>query len=141
MTEIILPKMYFAHPLSTYNTDLENMLIEIIKARFPGYELENPNQPHHQKACQEAKEKTGNAMNYFLNDLIPKMDAGIALPFKDNMFGAGIFAEMEGIYQRKKPIWQIDFQGKIDPLDRMDERRRLSIEDTRARVRDINYLI
>lgn len=75
--------IYFAHPIIFYNTDLEKNLTEKIKLFFPQYHLENPNQKHHLENYKFWKEKTGSGMRYYFEEVLPRMKAGIGLPFED----------------------------------------------------------
>ena len=128
-----MEKIYFGHPINYYNTDKESELIRIIQFIMPEYEIENPNQPHHQAGYQRWKEKGERGMRYYFEEVLPNMDAGIFLAFDDGMFGAGVFGEAEFLYKDDKPIYEISLDGEISDLV-LDESRFLSIEETRKRV-------
>ncbi len=127
-------KIYFAHPINFYNTDLEKKLIKEINLFFPQYILENPNQPHHQENYRIWKEETGRGMEYYFKKVLPKMEAGIGLPFEDGMYGAGVFGELEFLFNKGKSIWEINCEGKIRKIKNPDILKVLSIEETRKRV-------
>jgi hypothetical protein len=127
-------KVYFGHPMNTYGTEIENKLIGIIEKHFSEYELDNCNQPHHQEAAKKSREETGNSMEYFFKEFIPKMSLGGFLSYRDGMFGAGVYAEAVQMYQERKPIYQIDYEGIIFEMN-LDDSKRLSISETRARNR------
>lgn len=126
--------IYFAHPINVYNTDLEKTLEEIIRINFPQYNLENPNQKYHQENYKFWKENFGNGMKYYFEEILPKMEAGIGLPFDDGMYGAGIVGELEILLEKRKPIWEINSSGIIKKIDALDKSRILSIEETKKRV-------
>jgi hypothetical protein len=128
------PKIYFGHSINFYNTEIEADLIMQINFFFPGYDLENPNQKIHEANYQKWKSKSGNGMEYYLNKVLPKMSAGIFLPFGDGMFGKGVFSEMKKLDDLGKPIWEINFEGHIKSIDKLDFCRELSLEETRKRV-------
>jgi len=128
-------KIYFGHPINTYNTDLEAGLLRRINKKFPQYEIENPNQPHHIKNYLKLKAETGNGMPYFLEKVLPKMSAGIFLAFKDGMLGAGIFQEAKFLSCQGKPIYEINFEGRITGMQ-LGNSRALSIEETRKRTQE-----
>lgn len=128
------PAIYFGHPVNFYNTEKERELCEIIKFNFPGHNLENPNQLHHQENYKIWKEELGNGMKYYFDIILPKMNAGIFLPFEDGMWGLGVFGEAEFIFKNGCPIWQIDLNGKVARVKSLDDSKRLSIEETRKRV-------
>ena len=128
------PWLYFGRPVNTYNTERERTLLDIVTAAFPGYQVENPNQPHHQQGYRDWKARTGNGMNYYYQIVLPKMDAGIFLSFADGMWGAGVYNEALFLAERGKPIYEIAWDGtRIMPAT-LDPARRLSIHDTRRRV-------
>lgn len=126
--------IYFAHPINFYNTDLEKKLVEKISKCFFQYNLENPNQKHHQDNYKFWKEKTGNGMKYYFEVVLPKMKAGIGLLFEDGMCGAGVFGELEFIFNKVNPIWEINSEGEIKRITNLNNLKVLSIEETRKRV-------
>ena len=58
-------RIYFGHPINTYNTALENELLQKISEAFPECEIENPNQKHHNEGYERWKKTTGNGMDYY----------------------------------------------------------------------------
>jgi hypothetical protein len=121
-------KIYFAHPMSDYGTEREKICLEKIQNAFPGGEILNPNQEHHQKACNEI------GMVYF-EELVKKCDMLVAIPFEDGEFGMGVWREME-VMDRAKGN-SVTLQLKNNCLCPVDFRnvRPLSILQTRERVR------
>ena len=136
LTESLIkyPSIYFGHPVNFYNTDKERELCEIIKREFPKYHLENPNQIHHQENYKIWKEELGSGMKYYFDVVLPKVSAGIFLPFEDGMWGLGVFGEAEFIFNNGCPIWQIDLEGKVKIIKSLDYSKKLSLEETRKRV-------
>ncbi|MDD5251681.1 MAG: hypothetical protein PHT12_03535 [Patescibacteria group bacterium] len=130
-----MSKIYFGHPINTYDTELERSLVEAIEAAFPDWEVLNPNQPEHQEACQRYRRETGNGMTYFLQEMLPPCSAGVFLPFRDGKFGAGVCAEADFLASRGCPIFEVSAEGRVTPLV-LDSARALSVEETRARIRD-----
>jgi hypothetical protein len=105
--------LYFAHPVNTYNTRLEQDMICLITASFPDFIIENPNQSHHQIGYAEWKERLKNTlsqgMNYFFDVVLPNCDAGtIALPFLDGKFGAGVAGEIIYAVKKERRTWLIE---------------------------------
>lgn len=125
-------KIYFGHPVASFNTKEERQLIRHIKEAFPDYKIENPNQPCHDEGYQRYEAKTGNGMDYFLAEVLPYMDAGVFLPFSDGKLGAGVFWEAEFIANAGKPIYEISLE-RIIIFMAIDVSRRLSAEETNAR--------
>jgi hypothetical protein len=126
-------RIYFGHPVNFYNIPKELELIKIIEKEFPLFIVENPNQPHHQEGYQRYKRETGKGMDYYFREVLPKMAVGIFLPFEDGKFGAGVFGEAEFLYNREKLIYEINLDGKTNPLS-LDFSKKLSIDETRKRV-------
>ena len=130
--DLDMPKAHFGHPMNTYGTDIERKLIDIIENHFPDYNLDNCNQPYHQEAAKKLREETGRPMEYFFKKFIPYMSLGIFLPYKDGMFGAGVYDEAVQMDQEGKPIFQIDYKGIITEMQ-LDDSKRLSISETQSR--------
>jgi hypothetical protein len=81
-------KIYFAHPISIYNTHKENALLYIIKEAFSSDDIIlNPGDINHQLAYAIKGD-----MSYF-TDLVKECDAIVAYPFEDGYFGAGVSEE------------------------------------------------
>lgn len=129
-----MESLYFAHPINVYNTPLEQKLISIISSNFPDCKIENPNQPHHQENYRTWRKEKGKGMLYYFQEVLPKLDAGIALPFPDGMLGAGVAGEINFFLEKNKPAWEINHEGKINPLISIPESRILTIEQTMQRI-------
>ena len=135
------PRFYFAHPINTYDTDLELELINRIYLYFQGgIEVVNPSDLVHQKtvetikAAHEGREDASKKiMDYFL-ELVSSCQGGIGLPFSDGRIGAGVYKELLGIAKGHHPIWLITPGGELKPHKRIGSRKPLSIEETRERV-------
>ena len=125
-------KIYFGHPVNVYGTHDEERLIKIIEEHFPQFEVENPNQSHHQEGYQRWR-GISKGMDYYFKEVLPNMTAGIFLPFADGMLGAGVYGEAEFIAKDGKDIYEIDFAGNIETFY-LDSTRKLSIPETRERV-------
>jgi len=128
-----MKKVYFGHPINIYGTTTEGLLIKAIERGFPDWEVENPNQPYHGEGYQRFKAENGNGMLYFYEEVLPQMDAGVFLAFEDGMFGAGVYKEAQFLVDNGKNIFEIDLEGGLTGLV-LNESRKLSVEDTRARV-------
>jgi hypothetical protein len=128
-----MKKIYFGHPISEYNTVNESFLMEIIKFKFPGWHVENPNQPVHGDGYIRVKNERGNGMLYFYEEVLPSMDAGVFLAFEDEMFGTGVYKEAKFMADEGKPIYEISMDKGLSDLV-LDESRMLSVEETRKRV-------
>lgn len=126
-------RIYFAHPISHYNTAFETYCIQSIKFAYPNAEVVNPNGEVHQKACTEFR----LGMPYFLL-LAQTCDEVVYVPFHDGEVGAGVYAELVEMGRAGKAIHRIvpvdgDY-GKLYSVD-YKEIRPLSINETKKRVR------
>ena len=127
-----IPRIYFGHPINCYDVPLEIELIKIIEREFPTFQVENPNRPHHQEGYRRYS-RQGRGMDYFFQEVLPGMAAGVFLPFEDGMFGAGVWGEAEFLHRQAKPIYEISVEGTIGNMV-FDLARKLPVEETRARV-------
>lgn len=127
-------KIYFGHPINTYDTELESRLLQRISEVFPGWFIENPNEEYHQDGYQFWKRLCGNGMNYYYKEVLPSCSAGIFLPFRDGKWGAGVFGEAKFLYNRGCDIFQIDSEGKVIKIDSLDTIKALGIKETRKRI-------
>ncbi|MBI5004762.1 MAG: hypothetical protein HZC04_01070 [Candidatus Lloydbacteria bacterium] len=129
-----MPRLYFGHPINTYNTTLEERLLRKISLSFPSWEIENPNQQHHQEQYERWKETTGTGMNYFIKQVLPNCHGGIFLPFRDGAWPSGVFMEAKFIADKGWPIWMIVPSGDITALS-LSRGVSLTREETISRVR------
>lgn len=139
-----MKKLYFAHPINTYGTPLERELLARIADRFPGYEIVNPSDQIHKDEVARLKkdDPKANVMPYFIT-LVGSCQVGVVLPFRDGMWGAGVWAEADQIYQNGGEVWVID-PGNYEVMNIPPEsqgasfvpRVRLTVEETRARIRN-----
>jgi hypothetical protein len=132
MSEVI----YFGRPISTYsNEKLEKELIPTICAYFniSANEIIDPKLEVHQNGVQEYRKKFGNGMEYFYQEILPQVSIGVFLAFVDGMIGAGVWGEASFLKSQGKPIHEISYDGVISEL-LLEESRRLSVEQTRARI-------
>ena len=131
-----MQKLYFGHPINTYNTDLERQLILSINVAFPDCVIENPNAQKHQDGYVLWREKIGNGMAYFIEEVLPHCGSGIFLAFRDGKFGSGVVSEMRFFTERNYPTWEILPNGDISALKTPHADRILSVEETRSRIRN-----
>jgi len=129
------PKIYFGRPVNLYDTPLEKKIIRKIQAVFSQYTLEDPHQQVHQEgyARCKAEREDKDGMFYFLFEVIPKMSAGIFVPFEDGNFGSGVYREAEQLRKYTNQVFEINLEGIISALI-LDPERKLSVEATRERV-------
>jgi len=122
--------MYFGHPVNTYNTPLETELMETLQLAFKEKHIENPNQLKH----QEGYKRVG--MNYYFDEVLPTMAAGVFLSFPDGKFGAGVFGEAERMVSLSRGIWTVTYDRVIKSVKDIEvlRSRALTVEETRQRI-------
>ncbi len=132
-----MQKLYFGHPVNTYNTALEQKLLTAIARGFPTWLIENPNTPEHDEAYKRAA-ASGSGMTYFFDKVLPACEGGVFLPFRDGKWGKGVYAEAEALYRRGCPVWEIEHATgfcirlpSLPPASLV-----LTVEETRARIRN-----
>ncbi len=140
-----MKKLYFAHPINTYGTPLERELLVHITDQFPDYEIVNPSDQIHKDEVARLKkdDPKANVMPYFIA-LVESCQVAVVLPFGDGMWGAGVWAEANQIYQQGGDVWVIlDHRNykmvNIPPQSQGSSfvpRARLTVEETRARIRN-----
>lgn len=143
MNPFDLPKkrLYFGHPINLYDTPLEAELVAEIRRLFPDWEIVNPNSPEHQAGYaayeQTRKDADGKptGMGYFFEEVLPTCDGGVHTPFRDGMFGKGVFGEAEWQQQRGLPTWELTHRKALSVLaPPIDPARCLTREQTWARL-------
>ncbi|PIP73004.1 MAG: hypothetical protein COW88_03310 [Candidatus Lloydbacteria bacterium CG22_combo_CG10-13_8_21_14_all_47_15] len=95
----MLKKIYFAHPINTYETPFEGIALEVIKRRFPNHDIICPNTPAH------AAEYTAHGMSYFTERLVPQCSVTIGMPYPDGKFGAGVASEIRKAFELKQDVY------------------------------------
>jgi nucleoside 2-deoxyribosyltransferase len=104
-------KLYFGHSIIDYNKEIETKSIEIIKGF--GFEVENPNQPHHSEGYKKGK------MKYFLNEVLPKCDGMAFLPTERGIT-SGVASEISYFITKGLPVYLISREGNFDNIENID---------------------
>jgi hypothetical protein len=122
---------YYAHAMGYYGSESERRVHALL--RDMGYEVECPNQPHHEEGF------ISQGMAYF-DTLIPRLDVIAFEPFPDGKVGAGVAYEVMAMRAVGKP--ELSIKHRIVPRDAFLIPGRpdlpldaLSREETRARNR------
>jgi hypothetical protein len=107
-------KIYYARPISLYNTAQDKRDIELMESL--GFEVINPNK----EALQERYKAEG--MSVFL-EAVKDCDSLAFRAFPDGMLGAGVMKEIQQAEELNKPVIE---------LPTSTSKRILSVEDTRS---------
>ncbi|MDX1535387.1 MAG: hypothetical protein R3346_01315 [Candidatus Spechtbacterales bacterium] len=128
--------VYFAHPINTYDTPLEEEMLDLIREKLPDWEIENPNKPEHEEGYQRYKRETGNGMAYFTKEVLPKCSVAVFLAFRDRKIPAGVVKEILFFLERGKMVYQVTPEGHFFSNLSVSQDDILSVSETRARLRD-----
>ena len=105
-----MQKLYFAHPVNSYDKPIEAAVGKLIQATLPEYDIESPNQQQHQDGYEEWKARTAKdrdnhgAMAYFYEVVMPKCIGTIAMPFLDGCMGLGVAGETKKSIERDELV-------------------------------------
>lgn len=129
--------VYFAHPINTYNTEIEKDCIELIREKF-GDNIMNPSDGLIQKHLQEYRKNHPDNYMTFFQDLISECNAIAYLPFRDGMVGAGVWFECKVINDNGGLLYEIDLENNI--IKDIDfgtvDFKKLTVEETRVRIKN-----
>lgn len=147
-----MEKVYFAHPVNVFGTELKTEIMPVLRTVFKRIQIEDPDQPHHQKGYADWKKRLeGNpnksgGMSYYYDEVLPACDRCVAMPFLDGMYGAGVAGEAKFFIERGGAAfiltcsaisgWRVYAMSRVERecLMRNDPMYVLSIEETRART-------
>jgi hypothetical protein len=120
-------RMYFAHPINTYNTIIEKFFLEKYSEN---YEIINPNQEIHQIGVKK------EGMDYF-KPIVQSCDMLFAFGFGDNSVGAGIAKEMNWMKEKGGIVIFLPFFTKYEEMfgKAEDNYNVLSVDDTRKKLK------
>ena len=104
-------KVYFAHCMADYGNAREQIALALIRERFPGHVIINPNDPVYQDAFERKRQSLGlHPMNFWL-DLVDDADIVVFLYSGDEMadfyLGAGVAQEVLRAHVFDKPVFQV----------------------------------
>ena len=123
-------KLYFMHPINTYDTDIEQQCLAIMRRVLCEdggiWDIENPNQQVHDEGYKRYRGLDGKiGMDYFTEEVMPQMQGGVFLPFRDDTVGAGIWKEADWLIARDFPVWEVSLSlGVLHRVFRIPDHRR-----------------
>jgi len=128
------PRIYFAHPVVSYDTPLEEETIAYVR-RYLGSEcvIVNPNSDEHHRAYAATK-----SMDYFVK-LAESCEVCVFLSFSDGYIGAGVAKEVDSFFARfglEAKVFEYERIGKLLVARRHSclASRVLSVGETRDRI-------
>lgn len=99
-------RVYYAHPMSWYNTHHEQADVERLEAL--GHSVLNPNDPYFARKVQDLRSRgLGHMVMEPFMKAVTDCDAVAYRPFMDGKLGAGVAKEvLEGLVQGK-PVFHV----------------------------------
>jgi hypothetical protein len=118
-------RLYFAHPITIYDTEKERRCIALIKEN--GHSVENPNQRHHHLAYKL------RGMKHF-DEVVESCDGVAFLRFSDGMISAGVAREIQTALRMGLPVFEI-VNDELVVRQSLVAGSVLSIDKTRLRIK------
>lgn len=106
-------KIYYAHPMSWYNTDAERL--DVAKLSEYG-EVINPNGDMFDVVVKYAKATNKPVMDIFARYIRDEADVVAYRPFYDGRLGAGVAREVFEAIIWNKPVWQVFGKRSVSAL-------------------------
>lgn len=141
-------KIYFAHPISSYNGAEEAAVIQEL-TRI-GYDVVNPNADEHKQVVKtlqdqfntEAAPKAASPhiMEYFVK-VCNSCDVCAVMPFPNGKFGAGVVKEANSFFERGAKVLEVTVvEGAVNVrrLTDLPPEHCLSVDETRAMLAALN---
>lgn len=122
-------KIYFCHPINTYNTIVENYVINFIEKLIPDCEIINPNQIEFQERYKI------EGMSTFLN-IIDNCDRIYVLPFYDDTIGSGQIKEIEYGLSTGKRVIILKLFSQLEEIWSTEHLSIMNIQETRKKLKE-----
>lgn len=104
-------KIYYAHPMSWYNTEEEAHDMEYLRQHFPDDKIVNPNSPWFDAQVRNALIANEPVMKVF-TDWIEHNDCAVVVrPFSDGHIGSGVGQEAFTAHLWGKEIYEFTKNG------------------------------
>lgn len=131
--------IYYAHPISDYNTAYEKRAEAAMKAISVAFgrwmEIENPNQDHHQLGYGQMQ------MAWFTEHVLPKCDGCVFSRFPGGWLGSGVLMEIEWFLINGRPVWELSEDlTTLTPVHKLPTENLLSRDETRGASRVLKAL-
>lgn len=121
-------RVYFAHPMPDYDTDLERAAVEAIVGHLgPEFDVVNPNHPDHQEAYQAG----GRDFSYWTG-LAAGCATVVFMALPNDWIGSGVWKEVESAILANRRVFEIDrVDLRLARVVHLDVSRCMSVEETR----------
>lgn len=105
--------IFFSHPMPTYNTPYEKILMKVIKDKFPEYTIINPAEEKYQNFQTNTQQE---AMDFFTDLILNKATILIGLPIFTGNYTDGVATEMIFALEHNIPTYSFDKDMNIFEL-------------------------
>lgn len=126
-------RVYFAHPVTEYNTSFESKALKLLERTFD--EVVNPNGPGHEERYREF------GFAYF-ELLCTFCDACVFSRFSNGLIGAGVAKEVQTFLERGAPVFEYVYMSEaggfvLKTVESLPPHEILTIDATRALIKNI----
>lgn len=108
--------IFFSHPMSTYNTSYEKLLMKVIQEKFTGYTIINPAEEKYQNFQTNTQQE---AMDFFIDLILNKASILIGLPIFTGNYTDGVATEMIFALEHDIPTYTFDKDMNIFDLSKI----------------------
>ena len=127
--------IYFAHPMSHYNTTFEHACIRAIESHFftVEFEIMNPNRKWLSNLYLNRLASGDKDSFEIFREIVRSCDATVGAKFWDGSLGAGVAEECHTAKQANKQVLLLDNKFNFSDFQSLDDYTVLSIPETRQR--------
>ena len=126
--------VYFAHPVTHYNTEMEVKCEKKIRDYIDYAEIFNPNQEWLQRVYDNRKKNGHETPFDIFKELAEACDITIGVAFMDGVLGAGVANECHRAYAAGKEVLVL-FPSTMEIVGFNTMLPSLSIKETRERIK------
>lgn len=119
-------KIYFAHPINTFGTIVEQYVEQMIMSLYPESDIINPALDEHQEGYRQ------HGMEYF-EPIVKACHRVVVLPFPDGSIGAGMAKEIQWALDSNIRCIYIKFD--IEEIFSLIGYDVMSVEQTRSKLK------
>lgn len=133
--------IYFGHSRQSYGTEEEKKALEVIRKKYPGHKILNPNKKKHQINCLDFYcGNPGTEMEYFIN-LTKICKFGIFMVYDETKWSPGSYTEAINMIQRGKKVYLLSTKDwKLRRITKINDYYTFSEEEKRLKEMGLDDL-
>jgi len=124
--------VYYAHPITHYNTEHEIKCEKSIREKFNNVEIFNPNMKWLNRVYQNRKDEGHEKPFGIFQEIAKVADIVVGCTFEDGKLGSGVFGECVSAYSEGKEVYIMFYDMTLCLFSPMIES--LTIEETKERT-------